>query len=170
MITAATVILAISPILAVIGLFMLAAWREHRRGAMAACQIRLSDAITDELGAIVAPVVAKSLGGPWRVEIGVPVGRPATVGRIVAIAHDTLTETVAGRYELVLTPARVRVRALSGEPRLARRPPRPRPGEGEMRRDPPQGALQLTRRRGGVRRVRSPRRPERTPRYAAPGA
>ena len=88
---------------------------------MIARQVRLTDAIADELGPIVAPLVAKPLGGPWRVEIRVPVGRPATVSRIVAIAHDTLTRTGAGRYELVLTPEPGVARPLGTVARHARR-------------------------------------------------
>jgi hypothetical protein len=122
MMTAATVILTMSsPILVVLGLLGLAAWRDARREGMIARQIRLSDAIANELGPIVAPVVVKPLGGPWRVEIKVPVGRPAIVSRIVAIAHDTLTRSGAGRYELVLTPEPARVHALGGPTRIARR-------------------------------------------------
>jgi hypothetical protein len=96
-----------SPILLIAGLLVLAAWRDRRREAMVARQIRLSDAIADELGPIVAPVVSKPLGAPWRVEIRVPVNRPAAVSRIVAIAHETLTRSGATQYELVLTPAPV---------------------------------------------------------------
>ena len=92
------------PILTTLGLLAHAAWRERRRAAMVARQVRLTDAIAHELGAIVAPVVTESLRGPWRVEIRVPVGRPAAVGRMVAIAHDTLTRAGTTRYELVLTP------------------------------------------------------------------
>jgi hypothetical protein len=51
----------------------------------------------------------------------VPVGRPAIVSRIVAIAHGTLTRSGAGRYELVLTPEPARVHALGGPTRIARR-------------------------------------------------
>src|SRR5262245_15119556 len=102
---AATIILALSwPILLVIGLLMLAAGRDHRREARVARQIWVTDAIADELGQIVAPVVTKPLAGPWRVAIQVPVSRPATVSRIVAIVDDTLARTDAGRYELVLSP------------------------------------------------------------------
>jgi hypothetical protein len=122
MMTAAIVVLTMSsPILVIAGLLALAAWRDHRREAIVARQIRLTDAIADELGPIVAPVVAKPLGGPWRVEVQVPVGRPATVSRIVAIAHDTLTRTGAGRYELVLTPEPWPVRPLGSVTRTARR-------------------------------------------------
>ena len=100
-----------SPLLLIAGLLALAAWRDQRREAMVARQIRLSDAIADELGPIVAPVVSKPLGAPWRVEIRVPVNRPAAVSRIVAIAHETLTRSGAAQYELVLTPAPVSARA-----------------------------------------------------------
>jgi hypothetical protein len=122
MMTTALVILTMSsPILVIIGLLALAAWRDRRREAMIARQIRLTDAIADELGPIVAPVVRKPLGRPWRVDIQVPVGRPATVSRIVAITHDMLTRTAAGRYELVLTPDPAPVRAVGTVTRTARR-------------------------------------------------
>jgi hypothetical protein len=105
MVTTALMVLTMSsPIIVILGLLALAGWRDRRREAIIARQIRLTDAIADQLGAIVAPVVTKPLGRPWRVDIHVPVGRPATVSRIVGIAHDTLTRTGAGRYELVLTP------------------------------------------------------------------
>jgi hypothetical protein len=122
MMTAATAILTMSsPILVIIGLLSLAAWRDRRREAMVARQVRLSDAIADELGPIVAPLVAKPLGGPWRVEIKVPVGRPGVVSRIVAIAHETLNRTGAANYELVLTPEAAPVRPAPTAVRSARR-------------------------------------------------
>jgi hypothetical protein len=43
------------------------------------------------------------------------------VGRIVAIAHDTLTRSGAGRYELVLTTDPTSVRALAPVTRPTRR-------------------------------------------------
>ena len=104
MMTAAGVFLMSWPILMTLGLLALGAWRDRRREAMVERQIRLTDAIADELGAIVAPVVMKPLCGPWRVEIQIPIGQPAAVSRIVTIAHDTLTRDGASRYELVLTP------------------------------------------------------------------
>jgi hypothetical protein len=122
MMTVALVTLAMfSPILVIVGLLALAAWRDRRREAMVARQIRLTDAIAEELGPIVAPLVRKPLGRPWRVDIQVPVGRPAAVSRIVAIAHDTLTRMGVGRYELVLTPDPSPVRALGTAARTARR-------------------------------------------------
>jgi hypothetical protein len=122
MMTAAIMILTMSsPMLLILGLLGLAAWRDHRREAMISRQVRLTDALAEELGPIVAPLVAKPLGGPWRVEIQVPVGRPATVSRIVAIAHDTLTQAGASRYELILTPEPAPVRPLATVARHARR-------------------------------------------------
>jgi hypothetical protein len=69
----------------------------------------------------VAPVVLKPLGRPWRVEVRVPVNRPALVSRIVAVAHDTLTRTGAGRYELILSPAPSPVRPVPSIPDSVRR-------------------------------------------------
>jgi hypothetical protein len=122
MLTAALMVLTMSsPIVVIVGLLALAAWRDRRREAILARQIRLTDAIADQLGSIVAPLVTKPLGRPWRVDIRVPVGRPATVSRIVGIAHDTLTRMGAGRYELVLTPEPAPIGALAAVPRTTRR-------------------------------------------------
>jgi hypothetical protein len=122
MTTAAVTILTMSsPIVLVLGLLALAAWRDRRREAMVVRQIRLTDAIADEIGPVVAPLVSKPLGRPWRVEVQVPVGRPAVVSRIVTIAHDVLTRSGAARYELVLTPNAEPVRPLGIAPRPVRR-------------------------------------------------
>ena len=111
MLNAATVILTISsPILVVLGLLSVAAWRDRRREAVLVRQIRVTDAIGRELGAIVAPVVTKPFGGPWRVAIHVPVGRPALVSRIVSIAHETLTRIGSSPYELILMPETIPAR------------------------------------------------------------
>ena len=121
MMSAAVVIVVAWPILMTLGLLALGAWRDRRRAAVVAQQIRLTDSIAAELGAIVAPVVTKPLRGPWRAEIQIPIGRPAAVGRIVAIAHDTLTRAGAGRYELVLTPKAAPLRPIGVVTRQVRR-------------------------------------------------
>ncbi len=122
MMTVLTAILTISsPILLILGLLELAAWRDRRREAMVARQIRLTDALAEEIGPVVAPLVSKPLGRPWRVEVQVPVGRPAVVSRVVAIAHDVLTRTGANRYELVLTPTPLSAGPLGTAPRSVRR-------------------------------------------------
>ena len=122
MMTAALVILTVSsPVLLVVALLGLAAWRDRRRETVIARQIRLTDALADQVGPIVAPLVSKPFGRPWRVDVQVPVARPNVVSRVVTIAHETLTRMGAERYELVLTPAPAPVQALGTASRPARR-------------------------------------------------
>lgn len=123
MTTGAVVILMGWPMLVTLGLLALGAWRRRRREAVVARQIHLTDALADELGAIVAPVVTKPLRGPWRAAIQVPIRQPGVVSRIVAIADDTLARDGAGPYELVLTPGPAPMRGL---PTATRRPRRRR--------------------------------------------
>jgi hypothetical protein len=99
--------LTLLPIAVVAALMLFADRLQRRREAAVACQIALSDAIGGELGAIVAPTVRAPLWGPWRVAIAVPLARPATVGRILSIAHRVLASPDwprVRRFELVLTP------------------------------------------------------------------
>jgi hypothetical protein len=100
----AVLVTALSPILFVVVLLVLAGWREQWLEAERARQIRLTDAIAEEMGAIVAPVVRKRWGAGWRIEMAVPLGRPALVGRILSVAHRTLERMGPARYEIVLTP------------------------------------------------------------------
>jgi hypothetical protein len=94
------------PVLVVAGMLGLAEWRDRRRAATLTRQVVLTDAITDELGAVVAPVVSHPLGRPWRVAMRVPMDRPAVSASALAIADATMRRLGAGRYELVLTPTR----------------------------------------------------------------
>jgi hypothetical protein len=91
------------PVLVVLGLLELAAWHERVRVAAIEWQITLTDAITEELGAVVAPVVRRGLWGSWRVEIPVPWARATIVGRVLTIAHRVFSRTRRS-YELVITP------------------------------------------------------------------
>src|SRR5262249_59392221 len=92
----------LSPLLVVAGLLALAAWRDRHALAETACQGRLTDALADEVGPILAPVVTKRRGR-WRVAMRVPVGQPAVVARILRVVHETLRRPGPDRYELVLT-------------------------------------------------------------------
>jgi hypothetical protein len=93
-----------APILAVGALMWLAAHRDRRREAAVASQVRLSDALAAELGAIVAPVVRKRWRGSWEVRIAVPLDRPALVARILGVTRAALDRiAMPGGYELVLT-------------------------------------------------------------------
>jgi len=95
MLTALTgLALASSPVLMVVVLLVWVGWRDRRRAETVARQIRLTDAITAELGSVVAPVVTR------RVELTTPLGRPALVGRVFEITHRVLP----GRYEIRLRP------------------------------------------------------------------
>ena len=101
MLTALTgLALASSPVLMVVVLLVWVGWRDRRRAETVARQIRLTDAITAELGSVVAPVVTRPVGGPWQVELTTPLGRPALVGRVFEITHRVLP----GRYEIRLRP------------------------------------------------------------------
>jgi hypothetical protein len=90
----------------ILSALVLPGWLQRRRREVATHQIALTDALDDEVGPIVAPVVRRRLWGPWRVEIAVPLGRPETVGRIVAISNEVLSaaEGIGARhYRILLT-------------------------------------------------------------------
>lgn len=81
-------------------------WVRTRRQETIQRQIALTDAIDSRLGAIVSPTFKRSLWGPWQIEIAVPFTRPATIGRVLAVAHETLSvaqRMSPSRYRIVLT-------------------------------------------------------------------
>ena len=86
---------------------LLVGWLRSRRHETIRHQIALTDAIDARLGPVVSPVVTKSLWGPWRVRIAMPLTRPVPVGRILSITHGVLSgvdRVNPGRYQIVLTP------------------------------------------------------------------
>ena len=99
----AGVLFWLSPLLLVGGLLALAGWRDRRALAAIARQTRLTDALAEEVGVIVAPVVERRLG-KWRVTVAVPLGRPFVVARILGVLHRTLGRLGPERYEIVLSP------------------------------------------------------------------
>jgi hypothetical protein len=87
-------------------LIVLPGWLQKRHREVARRQIRLTDALDAECGPVVAPVVKKPLWGPWRIEIAVPFAHAATVGQILAVAHEVLAVAEGmsqNRYRFVLT-------------------------------------------------------------------
>ena len=98
-----SILTGLSSLLFVAGLLVLAARRDQRALAENARQIRLTDALAEEVGVIVAPVVKKRLRG-WRIAIPVPLGRPAVVARTLGVVQQTLGRLGSDRYEIVLTP------------------------------------------------------------------
>jgi hypothetical protein len=111
------------PIGPVAALLVWAEWRDRRRAALVARQIELTDAIGAELGAVVAPVLRRGPRGGWRIDLTVPPGQPALVGRVLEIADHVLPE----RHEIRL------VRGMAPAPR------RPRLGRATLRRRPARG-------------------------------
>ena len=93
--------LAISPVLLVGTLLAWAEWRDRRRAGTVACQIRLTDAMAAEFGPILAPVVTRRLGGSWRVQLTLPLGQAALVGRVLEITQRVLPEP----WEIRVTPS-----------------------------------------------------------------
>lgn len=93
------------PFLSIAAVVGLVEWAQRARREIVARQVAVTDAIHRELGAVVAPVVTKRAGGPWRVRIAVPFERPAIVGQVLAIAHRALVgpERPARRLQIVLT-------------------------------------------------------------------
>jgi len=89
-----------------VGMAVLPGWLRTRRREAIRRQIVLTDALDGRLGPIVSPVVKRPFLGPWRIEIAVPLGQPATVGRVLAVAHETLSAAEGmgpSSYRIVLT-------------------------------------------------------------------
>jgi hypothetical protein len=100
------VVVALLFVLSPVALGVLIGWRRGRRAEATARQIALTDAIDARLGPIVAPVVTKPLWGPWHIRIAAPFAHPATLGRVLALTHETLTALDGGagpQYRIVLT-------------------------------------------------------------------
>ncbi len=119
--TLTLVLQMLSPLIVVILLLEAARWRDRRRDAAISRQIALTDALAEELGAVVAPVVRPAWWGPWRVHIAVPVSHPVLVGRVVAIAAAVLAR-VPGRHAIVLTPREPATPVVTRVPSIVPRP------------------------------------------------
>jgi hypothetical protein len=90
-----------------VGPFVFAGWARARREETVKRQIALTEAIHRDLGSLVSPVVRRPLWGPWQIRIAVPFSRPATVGSILALAHEAIAVgdwMNRDDYEIVLTP------------------------------------------------------------------
>jgi hypothetical protein len=99
--------IALFPFALLIAALGLSAWRQRTRLDEIARQIAVTDAIHAELGAVVSPVVHRTLGRGWRLTIPVPLDRPDTVTQVVSTACGVFSEperTRSGRFEIVLKP------------------------------------------------------------------
>jgi len=99
--------IALFPFALLIAALKLSSWRQRTRLDEIARQIAVTDAIHAELGAVVSPVVRRTLGRGWRLTIPVPLDRPDTVMQVISAAHGVFSEperTSSRRFEIVLTP------------------------------------------------------------------
>ena len=99
--------IALFPFALLIAALKLSTWRQRTRLDEIARQIAVTDAIHAELGAVVSPVVRRTLGRGWRLTIPVPLDRPDTVTQVVSAADGVFSEperTRLRRFEIVLTP------------------------------------------------------------------
>ena len=88
--TVAVLVVLLISLLAVVAPLVLAEAWQRRRARIVARQIRLTDAVHAELGALVAPVVEKHVFRPRRVIFPLSDGRTAEVGRLIAIADRVI--------------------------------------------------------------------------------
>jgi len=99
--------IALFPFALLIAGLKLSSWRQRTRLDEIARQIAVTDAIHAELGAVVSPVVRRTLGRGWQLTIPVPLDRPDAVTQVVSAAYGVFSEperTKLGRFEIVLTP------------------------------------------------------------------
>jgi hypothetical protein len=94
----------LAPFAAIAALVMVVELVQRAQRRVLALQVQLTDAIHRELGAVASPVVSKRPLGIWRVDLGVPVGQPVPISRLVAITQRELAaETQHGSgLEIVL--------------------------------------------------------------------
>jgi len=89
-----------------ISLVILPGWIRTRRQEAVWRQIALTEALDGELGPIVSPLVKRPLLGQRRIEIAVPIAQSETVGRLLAIAHETLSDREGmspSQYRIILS-------------------------------------------------------------------
>ena len=98
---------ALFPIALMAGALLALERRARVRLAECARQIAVTDAVHAKLGAIVAPVVRRRLGGRWQLVIPVPFDDLDSVGRVVRAAYegfDAPERAIPSRFEIVLSP------------------------------------------------------------------
>lgn len=83
--------IALVPAVLVVGLLLFVEWVQRRRNALVARQIAVTDAIHQELGAVVAPVARWRGFRGCEVRIAVPLERPDLVGPVASTARRALS-------------------------------------------------------------------------------
>jgi hypothetical protein len=90
----------LSPVAVVVALLMVAEARQRARMRVIERQIRPTDAVHAELGALVAPVVQKRAFRPWRVIFAMPAGHTRETGQLIAITDRVLAEELRSPNDL----------------------------------------------------------------------
>jgi len=88
------------------GPMLLVDWSRKRRQAAIGRQLALTDALDEQLGPIVSPVVKEPVFGPWEIRIAVPFHRSATVAGILSVVDEVFqdVEGAGGRpYRIFLS-------------------------------------------------------------------
>ncbi len=91
------------------GPMVLVDWSRKRRETVIARQIALTDALDGRFGAIVAPVVTRSLFGSWEVRIAVPFLQSAVLSQMLSVIDGVFADggpTPSRAYRIALTVAR----------------------------------------------------------------
>ncbi len=98
------------------GPMLLMNWIRRRRQASVDRQIELTDALDEQFGPVVAPVVRNPLFGPWEIQIAVPLWllRSATLAGILPVVDDVFAAAGVGSHAY-----RVILRARPGSLRVA---------------------------------------------------
>lgn len=99
------------------GPMLLSDWARKRREIEIARQIALTDALDGRLGAVVAPIVTKTLFGPWEVRIAAPLLLPAAQARMLSVIDDVFADSTGiapDSYRVILTVPPDARRAASG--------------------------------------------------------
>jgi hypothetical protein len=101
-----SLMVALLPIALLVAALQLSSWRQRVRLAEIARQIAVTDAIHAALGAVVSPVVRRTLWGGWRLAIPVPLDRPDVVVQVLDAASVAFSaaDRTSPRFEIVLTP------------------------------------------------------------------
>jgi len=96
------------------GPMVLGDWIRKRREMVISRQIALTDALDGRFGAIVAPVVTRSLFGSWEVRIAMPFLRSAVLAQMLSVIDDVFADGEAmpsSAYRITLTVAQDAQRA-----------------------------------------------------------
>ena len=99
MLTMAGILIAIGPVVVVLGLLAWTSRRERRRHEVHTRQVALIDRIHKRLGAVASPVVRRRRRG-WKVSIAMPFERPAISEALLRIVLDAFPPRDRGQRPL----------------------------------------------------------------------